>query len=164
MSNFIPTYNIQKLAFKLGAATGYEHSVVVNITEIAGHLGYSIFEAEFSSDTIAAYLVSNKQEKSIYVNLNDPEEVKRFEIAHSVGHIVLHYANFKGDFEEVDIRKTEYYKTREKQANIFAASLLMPEDMTKEIWDTFRNVNDFARTFVISKKAAIIRLDELGLI
>ncbi len=54
-------------------------------------------------------------------------------------------------------------RRREIQANMFAAALLMPEDMVREEWNKLKSVEEMSRRFNVSETAMGIRIDQLGL-
>ena len=54
-------------------------------------------------------------------------------------------------------------RRKEIQANMFAASLLMPEDEVRSEWNRLRSVDELARIFNVSEAAMGIRIDQLGL-
>lgn len=55
---------------------------------------------------------------------NEPEGRTRFNMAHELGHILLHPWS-----ESLDLITKEEFKLREKQANIFASAFLLPREM-----------------------------------
>ena len=52
----------------------------------------------------------------------------------------------------------------EKEANNFAASLIMPEALVRRAWDTVKDIEECAKIFNVSVSAMSIRLTRLGLI
>lgn len=89
----------------------------------------------------------------------DPYVRVRFTVAHEVGHLMLHPigaefrdATFKGDI-------------REAQANGYAASLLMPENVLyRHVRFTTPTLEELAERFAVSRTAMKIRLAKLGLL
>ena len=139
--------------------------VVVNVIDIAKRLGFDVFESDFTEGNVDGMVINSDSEQSIYVNKNDIPERQRFTIAHELGHIVLHHINQAKEYQIVDYRSnTEQYDPREHEANNFAASLLMPREKSIYKWNRLKDVDDFALTFKVSKSAAAIRLNNLGLI
>lgn len=84
---------------------------------------------------------------------------RRFTIAHELGHIALGHQGLAFSFG------TSSYDQR--QANRFAAELLMPEDLVRrEHAGALRaelDIRDLADIFLVEKRAMEIRLEELGL-
>ena len=61
------------------------------------------------------------------------EGMENFTIAHEIGHIELHATNLKNsDSPECDLTALNNDSQIEKEADIFAACILMPEDLVKE--------------------------------
>ncbi|MDL5051427.1 ImmA/IrrE family metallo-endopeptidase [Oscillatoria amoena NRMC-F 0135] len=60
----------------------------VDLSKILNYYGLKLFLANFSDKQVAgAY---NREEKSIYVHVDDPRNRMVFTIAHELGHHVLH--------------------------------------------------------------------------
>ncbi|MDQ3379647.1 MAG: ImmA/IrrE family metallo-endopeptidase [Actinomycetota bacterium] len=90
----------------------------------------------------------------------------RFTIAHEVGHWVCHvvgtaraepvYCRAKDLEEDAD-------RTLEREANVFAAELLMPEQAVREAWEEMDAVDACASRFDVSPTAMHWRLFGFGL-
>ncbi|WP_426975989.1 ImmA/IrrE family metallo-endopeptidase [Pseudarthrobacter sp. O4] len=90
------------------------------------------------------------------------ERRDRFTIAHELGHYFLHYLE-PGRTERVSFGRGERNRT-ETQANVFAASLLMPADYFRQAYrrlgsDWFALGDEFG----VSAKAAEVRAQALRL-
>lgn len=88
----------------------------------------------------------------------------RFTVAHELGHFFLHFLYF-GPELGVEARFNRGGKDRlETEANLFAASLLMPEDKFKDVWaESDGEAIRVAEWFEVSVLAAEIRAKVLGL-
>jgi len=85
----------------------------------------------------------------------------RFTIAHEIGHWVCHvvgaarpqpvFCRAKDVSEDAD-------RTLEREANVFAAELLMPEPAVRSTWEEFREVEACAARFDVSATAMHWRL------
>ena len=106
---------------------------IVNVLKIAESEGLEIsfvtMPEEYSN--VSGFL--NKEEKTIVVNKNDSVTRKSFTIAHELGHYILDhkpgeygllYRKSMGEYEKIP---------KEMEANCFAANLLVPEDMLKDV-------------------------------
>ena len=148
---------------KLRTETGTDE-LPVKVVKIAEWLGYEAYYME-SEDNEAGYV--DHEEKSINVRKNDIASRQRFTIAHEIGHIVLHRDKLKHN-RIIDVNINVYSdsdKTREIEANIFAAILLMPTVHFKEVWKIFKgDENRVAEYFAVSKLAVGIRANNLSLI
>lgn len=93
------------------------------------------------------------------INLSERETRQRFTIAHELAHILLHpegriwRTEWAADYED---------RQREREADQFAAHLLMPENMVTTLAPHFRyDARKLARVFDVSLTAMEIRLDSL---
>ena len=85
----------------------------------------------------------------IYVNENFSPERRRFTTAHEIGHIVLgHVGKYKGGPR----KRIKSAKTIERQANVFAAELLMPQCLLYIL--NVQSVSAVQRIFGVSREAA----------
>ncbi len=100
---------------------------------------------ETVDEPLAALLVlSGQQGGFLFVNADDPVPRQRFSLAHELGHFLLHSDQIQDEFAHGRILALEYsatkqkadshYLTRERQANRFAAELLMPERIVRSIF------------------------------
>ena len=97
-------------------------------------------------------------ERKIYVRADEPEPRRRFTIAHELGHLVCQC--LEGSARPVYCRAEEIGvdaagKALEREANIFAANLLMPEPAVRAAAGENR--------FGVSEEALAWRLYNLGL-
>lgn len=98
---------------------------------------------------------------------------QRFTLAHELGHYVLHKSLIgAGVDDNVKYRSTEvgnFYNTaieqaHERQANSFAASILMPEALVRqEIENGLTDIVKLYNKFKVSKSAMSWRIKNLGL-
>jgi Zn-dependent peptidase ImmA (M78 family) len=90
----------------------------------------------------------------------------RFTIAHEVGHWVCHVVD-AARAEPVFCRAADISEDAdrkiEREANIFAAELLMPEPAVRESWEELGDVASCAAHFDVSPTAMQWRLHNLGL-
>ncbi|MDF7674127.1 ImmA/IrrE family metallo-endopeptidase [Acetobacteraceae bacterium ESL0709] len=91
-------------------------------------------------------------ENAIYVNADDPSKRQTFTIAHELGHACLHKDWARTEDYRVLLRYTESENSdfREKEANAFAAHLLVPRFMLIKYVDKVR-IPDLADMFAVSK-------------
>jgi hypothetical protein len=105
--------------------------------------------------------------REVWVNRHEPWERRRFSVAHEVGHFLLH----AGQQDDVvycrsgDLRPDpdSPEKLREREANRFAAELLMPEPMVAAaVAECGPDPFDLAHVFKVSDLAMAFRLVNLG--
>jgi len=105
--------------------------------EIAEHSGVDVVFTDFNefSDDVSGFC--DFANKKIYVNSSDKTQRKNFTIAHELGHWVLHRELFKDDTNEYKVlprfTKPDYDDPLEKEANFFAAELLVPTRLLKPV-------------------------------
>ncbi|HEX5273812.1 MAG TPA: ImmA/IrrE family metallo-endopeptidase [Candidatus Rubrimentiphilum sp.] len=119
-------------------------------------------------------------QKLMLIEANDIEERQRFTVAHECGHLILDYKDsaspslfeqssdsvFSCDVSDLSSKTPSepWRRRREILANKFAANLLMPASLCKEIFRKEPTVEACALKLRVSKEACRIRLRELGLI
>lgn len=85
----------------------------------------------------------------------------RFTIAHELGHVLLGHVN-EGTRQK---RDTSFGNSNpiERDANTFAAELVMPEQKVRDLWPGARSIQQMAEAFGVSNAAMSYRLTNLGL-
>jgi hypothetical protein len=105
--------------------------------------------------------------KEVWVSEHEPWERRRFSIAHEVGHYLLHVGDISdGVFcRAADLRPDPESpeRLREREANRFAAELLMPEQLVaREVGRHGPDPVALAPLFAVSDLAMGFRLVNLG--
>ena len=112
---------------------------------------------------------------AILINKTKPSTRQQFTIAHELGHYFLHQEEIKKEFfvdndnvldsSGVLYRRDDITSNKlEKEANNFAASLIMPEAIVRKVWAKLQDVDDCAQVFNVSVEAMSIRLSRIGLV
>ena len=105
-------------------------------------------------------------ERRIWLNESEPEHRRRFTLAHEVGHWVCQCLEGRG--AEVMCRDIDLDpaadRTLEREANIFAANLLMPREAVEPLWLRHQAVAPVADAFGVSDEAMQWRLFGFGLV
>lgn len=80
----------------------------------------------------------------LFCNSDDPIPRQRFSMAHEIGHFLLHAADIRREqtqgrilsmmFADVHQGNDPEWETRERQANRFAAELLLPEGLIRNLY------------------------------
>lgn len=112
----------------------------------------------------------------IFINASKPQARQNFTLGHELGHYFLHQEVLKkekgiidGDdavdggqhlMFRLDVASNEEI---EREANNFAASLLMPANLIAKGWNEVGDIEELARIFKVSVIAMSIRLSQLGL-
>lgn len=127
----------------------------VPLRDIVSSFGLNIIYADFSKmprgNEIAGFIDFDK--KKIYVNKDDSPNRRRFTIAHELGHYIMHKAYIKNESKyKVLLRKPledKNYTPEEKEANCFAAYLLVPDELLNKYKDVSNSIN--SALFVVSQ-------------
>jgi Zn-dependent peptidase ImmA (M78 family) len=106
-------------------------------------------------------------ERRIYTNAAEPPSRRRFTVAHELGHWVCQCLEGKVAprycrAEVVGLEATA--KAVEREANVFAAELLMPEPAVRSAWADTWDIGRCARRFGVSASAIQWRLFSFGLV
>lgn len=149
------------------------YAAPVAVFEAATFLNIKIEELDLEEDVSGFYVIKDKSAHIGYNKSNPPVRI-RFTIAHELGHYLLH-AKQNPLFIDKPYNRNANSSTGknvlEREANAFAAALLMPEKLINEYIDKFGAntidqviIRELARNFEVSEQAMTIRLTNLGLI
>lgn len=144
----------------------------IKLEKIAKHFGVDI-KGEVLDFDVSGLLVMKNSKSYIRYNILEPEQRRRFTIAHELGHYILHKEDkplFVDKNEKVLYRNLESSTgeiRKEREANAFAASLLMPKFMLNQVIsnasDDIEDVISYLATeFNVSEQAMSFRLSNLG--
>jgi Zn-dependent peptidase ImmA (M78 family) len=147
--------------------------VPVNVQAVAEQLGATVVYDDLEDD-VSGFLLKETNVATIAINKLHHPNRQRFTVAHECGHLFLHAD--QGDRLWVD--KAYFFRDAnsssgdqlaEIQANRFAASLLMPEELIRSNLDDATTISDvdvfrLAVRFEVSEQAMTLRLISLGLI
>jgi Zn-dependent peptidase ImmA (M78 family) len=109
----------------------------IPVHKIAEEQGVDVVFADFGkhAETVAGFC--DFAGARLFVNRVEPTSRQTFTIAHELGHWILHRAYFEANPERYPVlpRKTHPNKADpfEKEANCFAANLLVPERLLIEV-------------------------------
>ena len=152
-----------------------DHSLMdipVDPLSVAKALNIKVMNAKFAEPDKSGAVTKRNKIGSIFVNHEDSSTRKRFTIAHELGHLVMHM-NDNEDGEYIDnidnfrstVNDTAWSedKRKEWEANLFAAALLMHEDLVRREWKRTKDLSQLAWRFQVSESAMAIRLSSLGI-
>lgn len=152
---------------KFIAGDGTNECVKLDVLDMVNKLGGVVYEQGYIGVNGNSMIIKDDESFDIYVSAMDSEDRQRFTIAHELGHYFIHYLQ-----DTSGTPKTQYYRTsyaqggrEEYEANIFAASLLMPEQKFKQHFKLRDgDLSAVARDFGVSIAAAGVRARSLELI
>jgi Zn-dependent peptidase ImmA (M78 family) len=125
-------------------------------------LGLSVGES-YSLDVSGVLLPA---ERRIWLNASEGAARRRFTLAHELGHWVCQC--LEGRPAPVYCRSDEVGvgegRTLEREANVFAAELLMSESAVREVWEEMADVAACSTRFAVSPTAMQWRLYTFALV
>ncbi|MCL2377938.1 MAG: ImmA/IrrE family metallo-endopeptidase [Defluviitaleaceae bacterium] len=162
--------NASEFLQKLSNENMYSHDGIppVDVEGICKSLGITIYITDLTDvekkhqGDVAGVLVSTSTFDTILVNDKDPHVRQRFTIAHELAHYVLHH-NHGNDGVFISFRGAS--NAVEREANKFAADLLMPKDILRKrhAEQTLPLLWTLAEEFAVSRAAMRYQLESLGL-
>lgn len=146
----------------------YTARAPVDVRGLAQSLGIRVVELRLPENISGAIRARNhtNTEYEIVVNSEHSEVRKRFTIAHELGHHIYHrdlLGRGVGDTRAYRAEGTEYPNPHitwreERQANTFAANVLMPEVLVSHYRHLGMSPRALASKFNVSEQAMRIRL------
>lgn len=137
----------------------------VDAEAVARTCGIPVLEWPFD-DALSGLVVETASGPVIGVNVGHVTNRKRFTVAHELGHVALrHLDSFHVDLgtSTQDGDPPGYNWRHERAANEFAAALLMPASLVRQVFSKTPSVPALAKTFAVSELAMGFRLENLGL-
>ena len=149
----------QEIAYKIRTYLGVPAGPIDNIVSLLEKNGVIVMYLDLDGmdkfDGLTMF--TTNQAPVIWINRNTPNDRKRFNLAHELGHLVMH-------LRSEDLEKSEDQK--EIEANQFAGEFLMPASQCKE--DLFnlkyKDLGMKKYYWKVSKAAIIYRAKELNCI
>ena len=148
----------------------------VDVEKIALGIGLKVVDFPFQEE-ISGVLVIDENGATIGYNPNESNVRKRFSIAHELGHYILHANKSTSEMflDKLLFRKNiSTYSSKEeeieREANYFAANLLMPAKLVinevnklSSTKDDEENIKILSKKFDVSVSAMTFRLVNLGI-
>src|SRR5271157_6450195 len=146
----------------------------VPVERIAKAKGARIFHQSLEDD-VSGFLYRDEAQAVIGVNTHHAPVRQNFTTAHELGHLLLHEQEQLHVDHSFRVRLRDDVSSQgtdedEREANLFAASLLMPRRFLEEDLENEDHVNlldgdflsDLARKYGVSAQALVNRLKNLG--
>lgn len=143
---------------------GVKHAPI-DVSALAEILGFDVIPFPFPPNIHGVTFIEGEV-RAIGVNKDQPKTRRRFSIAHEIGHFLSGHISFDdGDLHVEDsLAWFDSYNQQEREANEFAAELLMPESFLREDADPGAlDVPRLARKYEVSEQALWIQLMDLKL-
>lgn len=135
-------------------AENYVLEPPVNVYELVRNYGIDIEEQPFPSDfdNVSGFINIEDGRPTMYVNLNEPKNRRKFTVAHEFGHWLLHKEKIRKDPGMTVLYRKALGAANddpaEREANAFAAELLVPMEMLQKEID--KPVHELAEKFQVS--------------
>jgi Zn-dependent peptidase ImmA (M78 family) len=151
----------------------------VDVELLAKRLGIKVVAGDMDG-AVSGFLKKDGDITVIGVNSGHSIKRQRFTIGHEIGHCILHLDEASPMFVDKSSTSAFFARDRESawgvhskeiEANSFAASLLMPEDLIRDCLIKysirFSSIEDIAwrmaKDFNVSEQAMTLRLIKLGI-
>ncbi|MEB6551491.1 XRE family transcriptional regulator [Heyndrickxia sporothermodurans] len=156
---------IEQVAKLARDSLGMSNQSNMNLLFLLEKKGIFIFEKSIG-DKIDAYSLWTEDDRPFIIlgNLKKSASRRNFDLAHELGHLLLHY---KVEFTSLDSKTHKQY---EQEANLFAGAFLLPvEEFVKDFNSLHKNSNpisyiDLKRKWTVSIQALAYRAHYLGLL
>jgi Zn-dependent peptidase ImmA (M78 family) len=120
----------------------------VDLGAVAAHLGVEILTWLPADEKLNGVLI--RSARTVFVNAGLSLPRMRFVVAHELGHFVLgHDGDFYCPFTQL--------AEQEREANRFAAALLMPKALVKTLWLKLSDLTPPAKLSALARKLAVSR-------
>jgi Zn-dependent peptidase ImmA (M78 family) len=149
--------DVQRLASQAGLS-----GPPFDVHQLAALLGIEVIFEQMHDD-MSGYLERRGERWVMGVNSFHHRVRQRFTMAHELAHFALHRQD-SSRFDDVTFSRRNNDPSRmEREADQFAAELLMPEaQVLHELDKGLRGLNDLAHQFDVSSLAMRYRLESLG--
>ncbi|UFJ40102.1 XRE family transcriptional regulator [Brevibacillus humidisoli] len=164
-SHFVETNfnDIDDIALEVRRRWGLGNGPITNLIRLLEKKGVIIARARLMNYKIDACSLWNEGERPYILLGNDEQSAvrSRFNLAHELGHLILHSSITLEEF-----KKKENYKRMEKEAHRFASAFLLPyNSFPQEIFSSsLDHFISLKKRWNVSIGAMIYRAEELGII
>lgn len=144
-------------------AENYLTEPPIDVYELAKNYGLEVVEVPFppEQDNISGFVSADNGVGKLYVNANEGPNRRRFTVAHELGHWKLHQEELQNNPQRSILFRIAIGQMNqdpiEKEANVFAANLLVPLNMLKKYKDSKTN-SELAKLFNVSTDVIGYRL------
>lgn len=150
----------------------------IDVVKIAKRLGAQV-RLSRASDDLSGFMLRDDGTGQVVIGVNaeHPPPRRRFTIAHELGHLLLHPAErvhvdrgLRVTLKLRNSKSSEGTDIEEREANLFAAELLMPKRLILDHIEKYGSDDAesvlplLAKRFGVSQQAMTIRLTNLGLV
>lgn len=150
----------------------------VNLEQICHLFEIDVEPIDADDNLSGFFVVGDNNRKIIGYNKSHNENRRRFTIAHELGHFYLHFKGEQKIF--IDNNSHKFFRNeksssgeirREREANAFAAALLMPSSLIENEIEKLQNIENLSTiikklstAFKVSQQSVHFRIINLGII
>lgn len=135
----------------------------VDVQVVAESLGFKVIPFAFPNQR-KGMVVIEKDIKAIGINENHPKTLQRYTIAHELGHYLNGHGHYENQFIDDETKYYDHQFQQEREADLFAAELLMPKDfLEKDLAESGLDISKLTEKYEVSEQALWIRLTSLNL-
>ena len=140
----------------------HQTATPVHIVPMARELGLKVFKNKEFPDNLSGLIMKDAEETySIHANGNQGITRQRFTIAHELAHFLLHKNQIGDGIKDDFLYRSKLPSKIEREANRYAAALLMPEHLLKTEENKELTISEQAEKFWVSNITMDIRLGEI---
>lgn len=136
-------------------------NVPVHIVPIAEKFGLKVFKNKTFPDTLSGLIKKVGESYEIHVNGNHPITRQRFTMAHELAHFLLHKEEIGDGVTDDALYRSSLTNRIEREANLLAAEILMPEHLLKTDKYGGMTISEQADEFWVSRISMDIRLGQI---
>ena len=165
-----PSVRAESLRLAVGLS---QEDLPADLQRVTNHLGLKVYYANFKDDRISGVLMTDAdhvpediepgKNGTIFLKASEYKPRVRFTLAHEIGHFVLGHAEHTIVTDFYRGISDGYSDSRERDANDFAAELLMPKIMFMQLWRSRISVEELGVIFAVSTAAITTRARALSL-
>ncbi len=135
----------------------------VDVNKVASILGFRVLPYPFP-DKLKGKVTIIDGTKIIGVNSNHLLSIQRYTIAHELGHYLNGHEHCEKNSSNNENPYADHYFQQEREADLFAAELLMPKDfLESDLSILGLNIEKLTKKYEVSEQALWIRLTSTGL-
>jgi Zn-dependent peptidase ImmA (M78 family) len=123
----------------------------IDPVKLSRELGLSVYFVRFSGEYVKVSGFYDAEDNAVFVNSDEYPLRQTFTVAHELGHYVMHKEWVRSADYKILMRDSLYSgdDSREKEANTFAANLLVPRFMLDQYWKMMP-VEQLSQLFAVS--------------
>lgn len=134
----------------------------VNLDAMARALGVDVRRERDLPDNVSGKIERRGAGFVATINASHSAKRQRFTLAHELAHRILHSDLIGDGITDDGLYRSSLSDDIERQANAFAAELLMPARLVRKLYrEGMKDTQSIAERFDVSYDAALVRLREL---